>query len=204
MDASAAPARQRDADRRCRWRSRPPSRSGSSGRPSTFGAGTEPAPRIDLRVLLLSATGKEPSFGASKAQLTREGVPFDAKVADGTVSCPSALADGEWAALEKFEATFGIRRFRRAACWSATGSSRSARCCSASPSRWDAGAGRWALGALAAGIGAEAVALAAALPAVSGGRLIVGASVVVACALPAAAATLGRPATTLATTMGSR
>jgi hypothetical protein len=116
---------------------------------STFGAGSPPAARIDMRVLLLSASGKEPTFGAWKAELTREGVPFDAKIADaepaftdatfadyasnharyqavilatgdlvhqvsnadGTVSFPSALADGEWSALEKFEATFGIRQF---------------------------------------------------------------------------------------------
>jgi hypothetical protein len=31
--------------------------------------------------------------------------------ADGSVSFPSALADSEWAALAKFEATFGIRQF---------------------------------------------------------------------------------------------
>jgi hypothetical protein len=67
------------------------------------------------------------------------------------------------------------------------------------------GRGRWALFALAGGIGAEALALAAsALPALPGGRLIVGASVVVVLALPTAVATLGRPATTLATSMGIR
>jgi hypothetical protein len=67
------------------------------------------------------------------------------------------------------------------------------------------GRGRWALFALAGGIGAEGLALAASvLPALSGGRLIVGASVVVVCALPVAVATLGRPATTLATSMGIR
>ena len=115
---------------------------------STFGAGAQPPARIDLRVLLLSANGTEPTFGAWKAALTREGVPFDAKIADaeapfsdatfadyvsnraryqavilatgdlvhqvsnadGTVSFPSALSDGEWAALGKFETTFGIRQ----------------------------------------------------------------------------------------------
>jgi hypothetical protein len=67
------------------------------------------------------------------------------------------------------------------------------------------GRGRWALFALVGGIGAEGVTLAAsALPALSGGRLIVGASVVVVLALPIAVATLGRPATTLATSMGIR
>lgn len=67
------------------------------------------------------------------------------------------------------------------------------------------GRGRWALFALAGGIGAQGLTLAAsALPALSGARLIVGASVVVVFALPIAVATLGRPATTLATSMGIR
>ena len=108
----------------------------------------QPGQRIDLRVLLIGATGSEPTFGGWKAALTREGVPFDAKVADaeapftdatffddggrhakyqavilatgdlvhqvtnpdGTVSFPSALADSEWAALTRFEQTFGIRQ----------------------------------------------------------------------------------------------
>lgn len=39
------------------------------------------AQRIDLKVLLLGATGNEPSFLAWQAQLQREGVPFDAVVA---------------------------------------------------------------------------------------------------------------------------
>jgi heparan sulfate-N-deacetylase len=42
----------------------------------------QPGQRIDLRVLVLGATGNEPTFTAWKAALTREGVPFDAKVAD--------------------------------------------------------------------------------------------------------------------------
>jgi hypothetical protein len=67
------------------------------------------------------------------------------------------------------------------------------------------GCGRWALFALVGGICAEGLTLAApALPALSGGRLIVGASLVVVLALPVAVATLGRPATTLATCMGIR
>jgi hypothetical protein len=50
---------------------------------ATFGAAAPPSgARIDMRVLLRSATGSEPTFGAWKAALTREGVPFDAKVAD--------------------------------------------------------------------------------------------------------------------------
>jgi hypothetical protein len=67
------------------------------------------------------------------------------------------------------------------------------------------GRGRWALFALAGGMGAEGLTLAAsALPGLSGGRLIVGASVVVVLALPSAVSTLGRPARTLATSMGIR
>ena len=111
-----------------------------------------PGQRIELKVLLLSADGQEPGFGAWKAQLEREGVPYDtlvaydqqrraatltdARLADygadvahyqavilatgdlghnvpnagGTVSHLSALTDAEWAALAKFERTFGIRR----------------------------------------------------------------------------------------------
>jgi hypothetical protein len=42
----------------------------------------QPGQRIDLRVLVIGATGNEPTFAAWKAELTREGVPFDAKVAD--------------------------------------------------------------------------------------------------------------------------
>lgn len=37
-----------------------------------------PAPRIDLKVLLLGGTGSEPSYLAWKAELQREGVPFEA------------------------------------------------------------------------------------------------------------------------------
>ena len=45
-------------------------------------AGTPiPGQRVDLRVLLLSADGNEPSYQTWRAQLEREGVPFDAIVA---------------------------------------------------------------------------------------------------------------------------
>ena len=45
-------------------------------------AGTPlPDQRIDMRVLLLSADGNEPAYQAWRAQLEREGVPFDAIVA---------------------------------------------------------------------------------------------------------------------------
>src|SRR3954469_24107148 len=40
-----------------------------------------PGQRIDVRVLLLSADGTEPGFGAWKAELAREGVPYDTFVA---------------------------------------------------------------------------------------------------------------------------
>jgi len=111
-----------------------------------------PTQRVDVKVLLISADGTEPGYGAWQAQLDREGVPYDtfvaysganrvatltdAKLADygdnhahydavilatgdlghnvtnanGTVSYLSALSDPEWAALAKFERTFGIRQ----------------------------------------------------------------------------------------------
>ncbi|MBE2319508.1 hypothetical protein DVA67_026310 [Solirubrobacter sp. CPCC 204708] len=111
-----------------------------------------PGQRVELKVLLLSADGQESGFGAWKAQLEREGVPYDTFVAydqrrriatltdarladygaqlaryqavilatgdlghdvrnaDGTVSHLSALTDTEWAALARFERTFGVRR----------------------------------------------------------------------------------------------
>jgi hypothetical protein len=40
-----------------------------------------PVQRIQMKILLLGATGTEPSFQAWQAQLRREGVPFDALVA---------------------------------------------------------------------------------------------------------------------------
>jgi hypothetical protein len=40
-----------------------------------------PGQRIDLKVLLVSADGTEPGFGAWKAELDREGVPYDTFVA---------------------------------------------------------------------------------------------------------------------------
>ena len=113
---------------------------------------SKPGQRIDQRVLLLSADGTEPGFAAWKAELDREGVPYDAHVAytgqaktatltdaqladyganraryqavilatgdlgrnltnrNQTTSYLSALTDAEWATLDKFERTFGIRR----------------------------------------------------------------------------------------------
>jgi hypothetical protein len=108
-----------------------------------------PGQRIDMKVLLVSADGHEPTFAAWKAQLNREGVPFrsivadqDARITDATLadyganrayyqavilatgdlvravdnadgsgaSFLSALTDGEWATLAKFERTFGVRQ----------------------------------------------------------------------------------------------
>ena len=111
-----------------------------------------PGQRVDAKVLLISADGTEPGFGAWKAELAREGVPYDSFVAyngaakaatltddtladyannharysavilatgdlghnitnaDATISFLSALSDPEWAALAKFERTFGIRQ----------------------------------------------------------------------------------------------
>ena len=40
-----------------------------------------PGQRVDLKVLLLSADGSEPGYGAWQAQLDREGVPYDTLVA---------------------------------------------------------------------------------------------------------------------------
>ena len=36
-----------------------------------------PTQRIDVKVLLVSADGTEPGFGAWKAELQREGVPYE-------------------------------------------------------------------------------------------------------------------------------
>ena len=54
-----------------------------------------PGQRVDLKVLLVAATGNEPGFSAWKADLEREGVPYDtivADTADGTIT-DSRLAD---------------------------------------------------------------------------------------------------------------
>jgi hypothetical protein len=49
---------------------------------AAFGASAATAAqRIDMKVLLLSASGSEPSFQAWQAQLRREGVPFDQLIA---------------------------------------------------------------------------------------------------------------------------
>ena len=55
----------------------------------------KPGQRVDLKVLLVAATGTEPGFSAWKADLEREGVPYDTIVADnadGTIT-DARLAD---------------------------------------------------------------------------------------------------------------
>jgi hypothetical protein len=52
-----------------------------------------PGQRLDAKVLLLSADGTEPGFAAWKAQLTREGVPFDAVVSYTGATKTSTLTD---------------------------------------------------------------------------------------------------------------
>ena len=55
----------------------------------------KPGQRVDLKVLLVAATGNEPGFSAWKADLEREGVPYDTIVADnadGTIT-DARLAD---------------------------------------------------------------------------------------------------------------
>jgi hypothetical protein len=60
--------------------------SRGAGRDRARGAGgdADPCPadqRIDIKVLLVSADGTEPGFGAWKAELQREGVPYSTFVA---------------------------------------------------------------------------------------------------------------------------
>jgi hypothetical protein len=56
-----------------------------------------PTQRIDVKVLLLSADGTEPGFGAWKAQLAREGVPYDAIVAYSGSTKVATLTDDKLA-----------------------------------------------------------------------------------------------------------
>ena len=52
-----------------------------------------PTQRIDVKVLLISADGTEPGFGAWKAELAREGVPYDAFVAYNGANRIATLTD---------------------------------------------------------------------------------------------------------------
>lgn len=57
--------------------------------------------RVDMRVLLLSADGREPDYGAWQAELRREGVPFDTIVGARDVDItPETLAVGDRAKYE--------------------------------------------------------------------------------------------------------
>jgi hypothetical protein len=93
-----------------------------------------PGQRIDLKVLLISETGVEPSLDAWKKALELEGVPYDSRRVGGgqpaltagqlstgnrasyqavvfaTSGVYAALTAAELAALETFESTFGIRQ----------------------------------------------------------------------------------------------
>src|SRR3954466_2153089 len=62
--------------------------------PAASSAPVSPGQRVDLRVLLISADGSEPGFGAWKAALDREGVPYDTLVATQAAPLSDAqLAD---------------------------------------------------------------------------------------------------------------
>src|SRR3954447_7802412 len=66
--------------------------------PAASSARVSPGQRVDLKVLLLSADGTEPGFGAWKAQLDREGVPYTAIVASTAAPITTAqLFDGDHA-----------------------------------------------------------------------------------------------------------
>jgi hypothetical protein len=56
-----------------------------------------PTQRIDVKVLLISADGTEPGFGAWKAELAREGVPYDAFVAYSGSTRAATLTDDKLA-----------------------------------------------------------------------------------------------------------
>jgi hypothetical protein len=56
-----------------------------------------PGQRVDLKVLLVSADGTEPGFDAWKAQLEREGVPFDTLVAYNGQARAATLTDARLA-----------------------------------------------------------------------------------------------------------
>ena len=62
----------------------------SAAAPNEIAAGQ----RIEMKVLLLSADGTEPGFGAWKAQLDREGVPYDTFVAYNGDNRAQTLTDG--------------------------------------------------------------------------------------------------------------
>jgi Glycosyl transferases group 1 len=61
--------------------------------PAATPASPGPDQRIDLRVLLPSADGTEPGYGAWQAELRREGVPFDTFVAYNGATRQATLTD---------------------------------------------------------------------------------------------------------------
>ncbi|HJZ60827.1 MAG TPA: hypothetical protein VKD47_01590 [Miltoncostaeaceae bacterium] len=100
----------------------------------------DPGLRVDMKVLLLTASGNEAGFAAWKANLDRDGIPYDAIVADTAppltdatftdgpghgryqaiiltdgdlvhADSTPALAQSEWDALARYESTYGIRQF---------------------------------------------------------------------------------------------
>src|SRR5262249_18200780 len=100
----------------------------------------DPGLRVDMKVLLLTASGNEAGFSAWKANLDRDGIPYDAIVADTAppltdatftdgpghgryqaiiltdgdlvhADSTPALAQSEWDALARYESTYGIRQF---------------------------------------------------------------------------------------------
>jgi hypothetical protein len=56
-----------------------------------------PGQTVDLKVLLISADGSEPGFGAWKAELEREGVPYDTLVAYNGQTKAATLTDARLA-----------------------------------------------------------------------------------------------------------
>ena len=56
-----------------------------------------PGQRVDLKVLLISADGTEPGYGAWKAALEREGVPYDTLVAYNGQARAATLTDARLA-----------------------------------------------------------------------------------------------------------
>ena len=67
---------------------------------------SKPGQRIDLKVLLLSADGTEPGFGAWKAALDREGVPYDTFVAYTGATKVATLTDERLADYGANRATY--------------------------------------------------------------------------------------------------
>src|SRR4051812_10781220 len=73
--------------------------------PVAFGAvAPQPGQKINMKVLLLSADGKEATFGAWKAALDREGVPYDALVADASAPFTDATFADYGAGTAKYQA----------------------------------------------------------------------------------------------------